>query len=352
MILGLIAASITVQTFERDENGEYVRQEDGSLQAVDVTLSDAWITLLAATVGGLTERRVTATFQVWASRAAASEPGAEPVGTKVLDAAAVAQRNPEQQAWEALIAEVGEAHELISNGLPAWWSGTGHSLARIGRLLSAAQHGQAIETIDYDKFVGLAFKDVWEHGMPTRRDGYALDEVASYDPTGQPTLLDHARPVVSEYLIGRPDDPNAYKHLVWWRVGNDPANATFPGVPHPNVYAVVRRPPIGGDVEKRDRAWRDSALTRAMHVAAMGIIGYYAPQHPEIDWTTREGQRTLLDYERDYLAGEQQFFINRGGSALYTALQTSNKPWLSIPGIGGFPTLRDRMLDELTPWAP
>jgi hypothetical protein len=352
MILGLIAASIIVQTFERDENGEYIRQEDGSLQAVDVTLSDAWITLLAATVGGLAERRVTATFQVWISRSAASEPGAEPVGIKVLDAAAVAQRNPEQQAWEALIAEVGEDHELISNGLPAWWSGTGHSLARIGRLLSASQHGQPIETIDYDKFVGLAFKDVWEHGMPTRRDGYPTDEVERYDPTGQPTLLDHARPVVSEYLIGRPDDPNAYKHLVWWRVGNDPANATFPGTVHPNVYAVVRRPPIGGDVEQRDQAWRDAALTRAMHVAAMGIIGYYAPQHPELDPTTLAGQRTLLDYERGYLAQEQQFFIARGGSTLYSALQASDKPWLSIPGIGGFATLRDRMLDELTPWAP
>lgn len=351
MILGLIAASITVQTFERDEGGEFIRQPDGSLQAVDVTLTDAWVTLLAAVIGGSPgARQVTGTFQVWADRATATA-GGEPIGSRVVQAAADPQRNPEQQAWEALIADVGD-HELVSNGLPAWWTGTGHGPARIGRLLTAPQHSQPIEMIDYNLFVGLAFRDVWEHGVPTRRDGYPLDEVDRFEPSGQPVPKDTARPVVSEYLIGRLDDPNAYKHIVWWRANNDPPNATFPGEVHPNVYATRRRPPIGGDVEQRDRAWRDAALTRAMHVAAAGIIAYYAPQHPEIDPTTLLGQRTLLDLERGYLASEQQFFVSRGGSALYTAIQASTKPWLNIPGVGGFATLRDRMLDELTPWAP
>lgn len=348
MILGVIVGSITVQTFPRDENGDFIRQPDGSLQAVDTTLTDAWVTLVSAVTSGPTESRtVVGTFLVYENRG-----DIEATGTYVASAVWDPARHPEQQAWEALIAAVGD-HEVISQGLPSWWSGVGHGIARLGALLTPAQHALRIQDTDYN-LLGLVFKDIWLHGMPIRRDGYREEDVERYEPTGQPILFSGALPFISEYLIGRPDDPTAYKHLVWWRLGPDPANETFPGEAgvHPNVYATKRRPPIGGDVEQRDRAWRDAALTRAMHVAAAGIIAYYAPSHPEFDPTTLTGQRALLDFERGYLAAEQQFFVVRGGSALYTALQTSDKPWLDLPGIGGFATLRDRMLDELTPWAP
>ena len=348
MILGVIVASITVQTFPRDENGDFILQPDGSLQAVDTTLTSAWVTLVSAVTSGPVEARtVVGTFHVFEARS-----DTEPVGTYVASAVWDPARHPEQQAWEALIAAVGD-HEVVSHGLPSWWPGVGHGAARIGALLTPAQHAQRVQATDYN-LLGLVFKDVWLHGMPIRRDGYREADVERYEPTGQPVLYAGALPCVSEYLIGRPDDPTAYKHLVWWRIGPDAPNETFPGEAgvHPNVYATLRRPPIGGDVEQRDRAWRDGALTRAMHVAAAGIIGFYAPSYPEVDPTSRTGQRFLLDLERDYLTAEQQFFINRGGTALYAALQASDKPWLDIPGVGGFATLRARMLDELTPWAP
>lgn len=353
MIIGATVPSLTVQTFLRDESGDFVRDEHGGLSAVDVVVPSAWVLAQSVTVGspGPNERRVIGTFEVFGSRTDA-EGGVPSLGVVQVDAVEDTAKVPQQQAWEALIA----AHpgtEIVSNGLPGWWPGLGHAQARIGTLLTPAQHALPIQMTDYN-LVGLAYREVWEHGIPTRVDGYAAADVQAYEPTGQPIPRDGAVPVISEYLFGRPDDPNTYKHLVWWRVGNDPPNATFPGEAgqHPNVYATLRRPPIGGDVEKRDRAWRDSALTRALHVAAAGIIGYYAPQYPQHDPTTRSGQRALLDLERGYLAAEQGFFVNRGGSVLYEAIQASDKPWLDLPGLGGFATLRDRMLDELTPWAP
>lgn len=359
MIIGLVAYDYPVQTYPRDpDTGELVPEEDGSFQAILVTPEAAWLHLAHVGLHNVNpdERRVTGHFDVFESREAA-ETGAHALGQVLVDAAVDEARHPDHQAWDALVGKLnadGVANELISNGLPAWWATIGHQTARISPLLSSAQRAGRLQDLDYDKVLGLVRVEVWRHGLRVRDDLYGPNDIIGYEPSGGPIPRDGALPPVSEYY-DRPDDPAGRKTLVWWhRDAGVPTDEIPDNLNLFPVYTYKRRSPAASsvDVEKRDREWREAALTRALHVCAAGIIAYYAPQYPQHDPATKGGQRALLDLERGYLVNEQTFFVARGGTGMYAAIVASDKPWLDLPGQGGFATLRDRVLDELTPWAP
>lgn len=259
--------------------------------------------------------------------------------------------DPVGDAWRAVIAhEPWSAGEIVSRGLPQTWNVRGHANARLGALLRTGQHTQPIEEIDYDKVLGLVTVEVWDKGIQIRNDVYSPNDIVAYDPSGGPIPRPDALPPVSEYL-DRADDPAGRKTIVWWhRTAGAPSKEIPPDLRAFPVYAYKRRAP-SSNAEEKEIEWRTKVVARVLRVAAAGIVGWYAPRHPEIDPSTPLGLRALLDLERGYLYDAQQQFIGRGGLDLYQALVDSQKPWLDLPGFGGFATLRDRILDELTPWA-
>lgn len=361
MIIGITVSNFTWPCFVRvsDEIDEFVLDPDTEQPYQEPrTFPTAWITLGSTNVGPT--GRITAVFRIWPSRTSPF-PVADDL---IVDVADDHTKHPSAVAWADIIDpegirwagaplwDVDPAPEVVSVGLPPWWGTLGHDMARIRGLLSPQQHSMDLRGIDYDKVLGLVSVEVWDKGIQIRNDCYDPDDIVGYDPSGGPIPRQGALPPVSEYL-DRADDPAGRKTIVWWqRFAGAPPKDIPPNLLAINpVYAYKRRAP-NSNAEEKEIEWRTKVVARVLRVAAAGIVGYYAPQHPEHNPATPDGLRALLDIERGYLYDEQQRFIGRGGSELYVALEASGKPWLDLPGQGGFATLRARILDELTPWKP
>lgn len=287
MILGLVAASITVQTFGRDNDGELVRQPDGSLLAVDATLAGAWVTLLAAVLGtGGADRRVTATFNVWTSRDAA-----ESVGTYVVDALADPARNTEQQAWEALIASVGEV-EIVSSGLPTWWTGLGYSRARLWALLSPTQRATPLDEIVWATLRGVDEIPEIRQGLWRRRLIVAASDVGT-SPLGEAALAPGAvAAVVVEYRY----------RLVGLGIVEEQARVRYPladGSGDAYVTAPQTTTLKGAETIGAGRKMRIEATTRAGYLLAAGAVTAQDPTHDPGPQVTHllGGLSTLAGYD-------------------------------------------------------